>query len=144
MPTARQTAGKLPGREALLSMLNDPDKTKFLTTLLSCVVLKDDLKIETAAQEHPSPGTWSLPGVRDVLLTRDGGIAVRVLADENLAAGTIVTAGRASYPSCRMYKANEQTTYPPYGVIFEDVQAGEMATVVIGGLGRVRIADDSE
>ena len=140
MPTARQTAGKLPGREALLSMLNDPDKINFLKTLLSSVVLKEDLKIQNAAQENPSPGTFSLPGARETMFTRDGGYAIRLLADQTMAKGTVVTAGEAGYSSCRPHVAASKE--PPIGVILEAVNAGDLATVVVAGMARVLTTTD--
>ena len=139
MPTARQTHGKTLGRNALLQLAGSDDQRAFIRELLSSVVLKEDLKTPSPDQGTGAHGTASLPAMRDVMFTREGGIAVRVQADEDLAKGEIVTAGHSGYISCKKVVAGEESTHPPFGVVFEDVAAGGIATVVVAGMGRVKV-----
>lgn len=140
MPTARQDAGKPLGRLALLQLAGSDDKTAFYRELLSSVVLKEDTKIQDAASENPAPGTFSFPGGRETLMTRDGGFAIRLIADEDMPVGTVVTAGVAGYSSCRAHVAASKE--PPIGVTHESVRAGDLATIVVAGMARVRVVDD--
>ena len=144
MPTARQTHGKTLGRNALLQLAGSEDQQAFVRELLSSVVLKEDLKTPSPDQGTGAHGTASLPSMRDVMFTREGGIAVRVLADEDLHKGEIVTAGDSGYISCRKTVAGYEATTPPFGVVFEDVAAGDIATVVIAGMARVKMATGGE
>jgi hypothetical protein len=140
MPTARQTAGKLLGRTALLQLAGSEDKEAFFRELMSSVVLKEDLKIQDAAQENPAPGTFSLPGARETLMTTDGGFAIRLLADESMPRGTVVTAGAAGYSSCRPHDASSKE--PPIGVTHTSVNAGDVVSVVVAGMARVLTVSD--
>ena len=139
MPTARQSAGKLLSRTALLQLAGSEDMQAFFRELLAAVVLKEDLKIQTTASTEPAPGTFSLPGARETLMTRDGGFAIRLYADEDMPVGTVVTAGVNGYSSCRAHVVASKET--PIGVIHEAVRAGDLATVVVAGMARVRVPE---
>lgn len=139
MPTARQEAGKPLGRIALLQLSGSEDKTAFVRELLASVFLKSDAKVQDAAGANPAPSTWSIPGNREVLFTRHGGIAVRMLADEDLETGDVVTAGEAAIPSVKKHVAASK--HAPVGVVYEGTPAGTMATVVVAGTTPVKILD---
>ena len=143
MPTTRQVSGAVPGRDALLALAEAEDKTEFYRALISAAVLKEDLKVKETDTSNAAPGTTSLPSNREVMFTRDGGVAVRMRATENLERGDVVTATDGQdYVSCRKHVANDKE--PPVGVIHESVVSGDLATVVVSGMARVKIYDPPE
>lgn len=132
MPTAKPEFGSLPGRMTLLQRLAAKDTEGVLRELISAVVLKEDTHTDSS---DPTPSTVSFPAGRETLLTRDGGYAVRMIADVAMERGTVVMAGDGGFVSCKPCAVGAK----PTGVILESVKANDTATVVTGGLARVKV-----
>lgn len=142
MPTADQKSGRTMGRTALMGLLAQDDLKLVLRELLSSAVLKEDFKAPDPQAGHSIPNASSIPNAREVVFTNEGGMAVRLYADENLAKGDVVTAGAAGYGSCKKHIAATPSDNPPFGVVFDSVLAGDLATIVVSGLARVKLAAD--
>lgn len=71
--------------------------------------------------------------VNNVLLTKDGGYAVRMVAEENLATGELVEVGTVAG---KVLKASVDED-GPIGVVFEGVSANADVWIIVGGVGYV-------
>jgi hypothetical protein len=140
-------SGQAPGRAALLQRLAGGDVEGTLRDLLQSAVLKDDLNMQDMGGNNATPGAQSLPNNREVFFTRDGGLAVRMLATEDLERGDVVTATSSQdYVSCRKYRITTEGyrgNDPPTGVVMENVASGGWAIVTVAGMARVKVEESN-